>query len=266
LLGQHGRLDDLRDRWLVLARIGHAAIAVERVPNKPGTDGALLLAMNHEIVAQGRYDREFLARHANACRLVKKDEASDDYGPTFHGAAGRAVAPRRPHDFHRRDRHADKPQADRSEHADRAPLGRCALPEDAPAPRLGPVAACAVWLVTLVARAATLMRSTEPKSRSKLQRAIGVEDPRITQRAQGIMGGSFNPREFFHGHGAPALRTVEWHRLVATIAPPGPMLAICSPAWVAATFVIPFAGLLAARWFFVARANHPQNLYYQVIS
>jgi len=26
------------------------------------------------------------------------------------------------------------------------------------------------------------------------------------------------------------------------------------------------AGLLAERWFFFAQANHPQNLYYQVVS
>jgi DMSO reductase anchor subunit len=29
---------------------------------------------------------------------------------------------------------------------------------------------------------------------------------------------------------------------------------------------VQFAGLLAERWFFFAQANHPQNLYYQVIS
>ena len=31
-------------------------------------------------------------------------------------------------------------------------------------------------------------------------------------------------------------------------------------------FVIQYLGLLAERWHFFAQANHPQNLYYQVIS
>ena len=38
------------------------------------------------------------------------------------------------------------------------------------------------------------------------------------------------------------------------------------PAWFALAFAIQYAGLLAERWYFFAQANHPQNLYYQVIS
>ena len=41
---------------------------------------------------------------------------------------------------------------------------------------------------------------------------------------------------------------------------------ITSPAWFAAIFAVQYVGLLAERWFFFAQANHPQNLYYQVIS
>jgi hypothetical protein len=96
--------------------------------------------------------------------------------------------------------------------------------------------------------------------------AIGIRHPRITRRAQGFMGGSFNMREFVHGHGAPLLRTVKWHLLYATFALPALMLAVGSPTWLAAAFIIQSACLLAERWFFFAQANHPQNLYYQVIS
>jgi DMSO reductase anchor subunit len=35
---------------------------------------------------------------------------------------------------------------------------------------------------------------------------------------------------------------------------------------ITAAFVVQYLGLLAERWFFFAQANHPQNLYYQVIS
>jgi DMSO reductase anchor subunit len=33
-----------------------------------------------------------------------------------------------------------------------------------------------------------------------------------------------------------------------------------------AAFAVQYAGLLLERWFFFAQANHPQNLYYQVVS
>jgi sulfite dehydrogenase (quinone) subunit SoeA len=42
-------------------RTGYSAIADEWVPIKPGTDGALLLAIIHEIIKLGLYDRDFLS-------------------------------------------------------------------------------------------------------------------------------------------------------------------------------------------------------------
>ena len=56
-------------------RTGYSAIADEWVPIKPGTDGALLLALIHEIIALGLYDRDFLVRYTNAGQLVNLDEA-----------------------------------------------------------------------------------------------------------------------------------------------------------------------------------------------
>ncbi len=61
-------------------RTGYSAIADEWVPIKPGTDGALLLAICREIVERGLYDREFLAQYTNAGYLVKQDAAADDFG------------------------------------------------------------------------------------------------------------------------------------------------------------------------------------------
>lgn len=61
-------------------RTGYAAIADEWVPIKPGTDGALLLAIIREIIAQGLFDREFLINYSNAPDLVNLDPDSDDYG------------------------------------------------------------------------------------------------------------------------------------------------------------------------------------------
>ena len=112
------------------------------------------------------------------------------------------------------------------------------------------------------------MRGCKPKS--TLQTAIGVKHPRIVQKSQGFMGGSFNTREFFHGASDAFLRSVKWTFLVAVFAVPLALvaagLAWQAPALLAPAFLVQYAGLLAERWFFFAQANHPQNLYYQRIS
>ncbi|MGD9390913.1 MAG: molybdopterin oxidoreductase family protein [Thioalkalispiraceae bacterium] len=61
-------------------RSGYSAIADEWVPIKPGTDGALFLAIIHELIKTGLYDREFLVQYTNAAELVNQDEASDENG------------------------------------------------------------------------------------------------------------------------------------------------------------------------------------------
>jgi anaerobic selenocysteine-containing dehydrogenase len=61
-------------------RTGYSAIADEWVPIKPGTDGALLMAISHEILKQGLFDRDFLVRFTNSAQLVIDDPARDDHG------------------------------------------------------------------------------------------------------------------------------------------------------------------------------------------
>ncbi len=61
-------------------RTGYSAIADEWVPIKPGTDGALLLALTHEIIKQGLYDRDFLIQYTNSAQLVNMDPESPEYG------------------------------------------------------------------------------------------------------------------------------------------------------------------------------------------
>jgi anaerobic selenocysteine-containing dehydrogenase len=61
-------------------RTGYSAIADEWVPIKPGTDGALLLAIIHEIIQLGLYDRDFLTQYTNSAQLVNQDEASTEFG------------------------------------------------------------------------------------------------------------------------------------------------------------------------------------------
>lgn len=125
-------------------------------------------------------------------------------------------------------------------------------------------------VLALIGRAASLVRNARLRSKSSLRTAIGVKHPRIAQKAQGAMGGSFNTREFFHGRTAAFLRQVKWlFLLLAFILPLGLLAggaAGGSPALLLAAFAIQYLGLLAERWFFFAQAKHPQNLYYQAVS
>jgi anaerobic selenocysteine-containing dehydrogenase len=61
-------------------RTGYSAIADEWVPIKPGTDGALFLALIHVLIKQGLYDRDFLVQYSNAAQLVNMDPDSSEYG------------------------------------------------------------------------------------------------------------------------------------------------------------------------------------------
>jgi len=122
----------------------------------------------------------------------------------------------------------------------------------------------------LCTRAASLVRNSRLKARSSLQTAIGIKHPRIVQKAQGFMGGSFNTREFFHGKTPQLLLAVKWGFLALVFPVPLILLlageSLSSPGLLEAAFVFQFLGLIAERWFFFAQANHPQNLYYQAIS
>jgi len=128
-----------------------------------------------------------------------------------------------------------------------------------------PYTAAALLLTLLAAasRTASLVRNARIKPRSSLQSAIGIKHPRIAQKAQGAIAGSFNTREFFHGRGPLVLRNVKWLFLGAAFAVPAALLLAGLPA---IAFFVQFGGMLAERWFFFAQANHPQNLYYQVVS
>ena len=141
------------------------------------------------------------------------------------------------------------------------------------APELVGYFGCAAILFTalgLVSRWLSLLRNARLVPRSTLQSAIGIRHPKITQRAQGFMGGSFNTREFFHGKTPGALRSVKWAFLLGAFVLPLALVALglvsASATLLVLAFVVQYLGLLAERWFFFAQANHPQNLYYQTVS
>ena len=127
------------------------------------------------------------------------------------------------------------------------------------------LAAFCVGALAYLSRCASLVRNARLRPKSTPATAIGVDHPRIVQKAQGFMGGSFNTREFFHGRPQIVLRAARWTFLILAFPVPGLLLGWGGgslPAFVAA-FAIQFAGLLAERWYFFAEARHPQNLYYQ---
>ncbi|MPS28111.1 DmsC/YnfH family molybdoenzyme membrane anchor subunit [Pigmentiphaga sp.] len=122
----------------------------------------------------------------------------------------------------------------------------------------------------LVVRLLMLRRNARLRPGSTLQSALGIRNPKIAQKSMGAMGGTFNTREFFHGRSAAVIRGVRWAFLLLLF--PGSALLLAwgqfraSGALLAGALAVQYLGLLAERWFFFAQANHPQNLYYQVIS
>jgi DMSO reductase anchor subunit len=125
-------------------------------------------------------------------------------------------------------------------------------------------------LAGLVSRTASLIRNARLKPKSTPQTAIGIKHPRIVQKTQGAMGGSFNTREFFHGQSQAVLRSVKWGFLLTAFLIPMILLSaglsMGAGGVLSLAFLIQYLGLLAERWFFFAQANHPQNLYYQAVS
>ena len=125
-------------------------------------------------------------------------------------------------------------------------------------------------VLAFVGRLASLIRNCKLKPKSTLQSAIGIKHPKIAQKTQGAMGGSFNTREFFHGQSRRVLRSVKWFFVLTVFAVPLPLLGASlnheSAGLLALAFCIQYVGLLAERWFFFAQANHPQNLYYQSVA
>lgn len=78
-------------------RTGYSAIADEWIPIKPGTDGALLMALLHELIASDLIDRPFLQRYTNAPQLVVLEDGEREGLFAFDPAAGPPGDGRNPH-------------------------------------------------------------------------------------------------------------------------------------------------------------------------
>ena len=59
-------------------RTGYSAIADEWIPIRPGTDGALLLALIHQLIRDDRIDHDFLRTFSNSPDLVCLDDSAEN--------------------------------------------------------------------------------------------------------------------------------------------------------------------------------------------
>lgn len=113
-------------------------------------------------------------------------------------------------------------------------------------------------------------RNRNLKPKSNLSSATGIKSSNIRQLSMGLMGGSFNTREFFHHQTDRLIKNLR--KVIILLCYVVPMiftaLAFFVPSitLLVAALAIHYIGSLAERWMFFADANHPQNLYYQRVS
>jgi anaerobic selenocysteine-containing dehydrogenase len=113
-------------------RTGYSAIADEWIPIKPGTDGALLLAIVHEIIKTGLYDREFLLQYSNSAELVNLNPQSSEYGMFVRAEVPEEEGCFDPQNKLWWDRNSNKPVVCRTRGADPRLLGEFALEDGTP--------------------------------------------------------------------------------------------------------------------------------------
>jgi len=127
--------------------------------------------------------------------------------------------------------------------------------------------AITVTLLGLITRSASLWHNRTLQHKSTAQTAIGIRHQKISQIAQGAIGGSFNTREFFHGRNQAFMQRSRWLFILLTFILPLILLSLslanASKLLLLCAAASQFFGLLIERWYFFADARHPQNLYYQ---
>jgi anaerobic selenocysteine-containing dehydrogenase len=113
-------------------RTGYSAIADEWIPIRPGTDGALLLALNRELIANDLIDREFVARYTNAGYLLDLREGSPRYGLPLLDPASPEVNPMFPENHFWWDAASNRPVPSHSPACAPAIEGAFTMPDGTP--------------------------------------------------------------------------------------------------------------------------------------
>ncbi|MEM7564149.1 MAG: DmsC/YnfH family molybdoenzyme membrane anchor subunit, partial [Pseudomonadota bacterium] len=129
--------------------------------------------------------------------------------------------------------------------------------------------AITLTIIALLTRFLSIQRNRNLRSPSSLQSAIGIHHPNIRQLAQGAMGGSFNTRAFIHQYGATVVLLARRFLLLSGFILPVILLLLAdetSVIFCGFAFMLQMAGFMVERWYFFIEAEHPQNIYYQMIS
>ena len=113
-------------------RTGYSAIADEWIPIRPGTDGALLMALSKVLIDEDLYDVEFVREYTNAGYLVNMDEASEEHGLFVYGHSETRVNRFRRHDQLVWDAGTNRAVVNHTENASPALAGDFRLPEGTP--------------------------------------------------------------------------------------------------------------------------------------
>ncbi len=145
-------------------------------------------------------------------------------------------------------------------------------PNVIPMPNIQFIANFAIVLlfISLTIKLITWKRNKNLRPKSTLNSAIGVLHTSVKQTSMGLMGGSFNTREFFHNQTATVLNNLRKIIFLGAFIVPIFILYYIkqssSYSLLPLCLIIHYCGLVSERWMFFAEANHPQNLYYQRIS
>ncbi len=136
--------------------------------------------------------------------------------------------------------------------------------------RIATPCALAATLAAWATRTLALWRNAALRHKSTLQSATGIQSGTLVQKSMGMSAGAFNTREFFHGAKLATIRNVKAGFVLLTFVIPVLLLvwALASQTTLGLllAMLVQTPGLIAERWFFFAQAQHPQNLYYQVVS
>lgn len=134
----------------------------------------------------------------------------------------------------------------------------------------GPIAVL-LTLAAMMTRLAGLSRNKKLRVKpvSTVQTATGIKHPKVQQRSMGLMGGSYNTREFFHGQTQRFIRNIKAIFMIFGFVLPLILLVVGvyeqSNQMLLFAFISQYVGLMAERWYFFAMVNHPQNIYYQTV-
>ena len=113
-------------------RTGYAAIADEWIPIRPGTDGALFMALMRELIKHNAYDREFVERFTNAAELIDLREQCDTFGLFVRDAQAPEVNPLYPQNHLWWDTRTNRAVLHHTEGAQPALDGRYVLEDGTP--------------------------------------------------------------------------------------------------------------------------------------